>query len=352
MLECAVRSWLAVGGTVVAAAGVIAAHPLPAPGVGAVRIALAAADVTLDLVRHGQSVDNLDGILGTVPPGAPLTATGVQQAHDVASVIHGEFPGGIGGIYASEFLRTQETAAPLAQLLGLDVQVLPGLNEIDAGALDGKPLTSMTELSYLAGPLAWIAGFYLTPQGNSTTDPNGVAFNDQVTAAIQDIYRESTAESGGTATNPVTDVVFSHAGTIATWTLMNVKNPDFSVVFDDLINTRLPLSNTGQVVLEGNPTDGWTLVSWDGHAVAATPDLLTALFVDVRDLIVAPQIAAWHIEQALGTGDSATAAEALQAGSEQVLNAITAFPQNVMDSFDGAAAGEPNLTVGDALASL
>jgi broad specificity phosphatase PhoE len=36
-------------------------------------------------------------------------------------------------IYASSMIRTQETAAPLADLLGLPIVVLPGLREIDAG---------------------------------------------------------------------------------------------------------------------------------------------------------------------------------------------------------------------------
>lgn len=279
-----VRSWLTV---TVAGAGLVAAHPVAPPGVDVAGIDLAAADITLDFVRHGQSVDNAENILGTVPPGAPLTATGVQQAQDVAPVIQGEFPGGVDGIYASGFVRAQETAAPLAQLLGLNVQVLPGLNEINAGVLDARPLNLVTDLGYLAGPLAWIAGLYLMPQWGSTTDPNGVAFNDRVTDAVSTIYHDSIAGTG--ATDPSTDVAFSHAGTIAAWTLMNVKNPDFGLVVDELLATHLPLSNTGQVVLEGNPTDGWTLVSWDGHAVAATPDLVTALFVDVRDLITAPR---------------------------------------------------------------
>jgi broad specificity phosphatase PhoE len=37
------------------------------------------------------------------------------------------------GISASSMIRTQETAAPLADLLGLPIVVLPGLREIDAG---------------------------------------------------------------------------------------------------------------------------------------------------------------------------------------------------------------------------
>ena len=37
-------------------------------------------------------------------------------------------------IYASDIVRTQQTATPMSQYLGLPIQVLPGLREIQAGA--------------------------------------------------------------------------------------------------------------------------------------------------------------------------------------------------------------------------
>jgi broad specificity phosphatase PhoE len=42
------------------------------------------------------------------------------------------------GICASSMIRTQETAAPLADLLGLPIVVPPGLREIDAGVFYGQ----------------------------------------------------------------------------------------------------------------------------------------------------------------------------------------------------------------------
>ncbi len=39
---------------------------------------------------------------------------------------------------------------------------------------------------------------------------------------------------------------------------MNVKNPKLS-----LLNSHV-LPNVGRVVITGNPTNGWTLVDWDG----------------------------------------------------------------------------------------
>ena len=40
-------------------------------------------------------------------------------------------------IYASTMVRTQLTAAPMSQYLRLPIQVLPGLQEIEAGYFEG-----------------------------------------------------------------------------------------------------------------------------------------------------------------------------------------------------------------------
>lgn len=319
-------------------AGAVAATPLVVPQAGAVAvdILLAAQDITIDLVRHGESVDNAEHILGTLPPGAELTALGQQQSIDVASEINSEFPGGIAGIYASEFIRAQDTAQPLADLLNMDITVLAGLNEINAGWLEGGDLNNLlVQIGYAFAPLMWVMGHYWVPMLGSTIDPNGVVFNDRVGEAIQAIYGNTVADPE----NPLTNAAFAHAGTIAMWTLMNVRNPDFGLVFNELLDTRTPLANVGQVVIEGNPTDGWTLVSWDGNEVAATPDLLTGLFVDWRDFNVAPQIAAWNILEAFQGGDQAEIAAALQTGFNDVLTAFITFPQAVFETITGAFSG-------------
>ena len=108
---------------------------------------------------------------------------------------------------------------------------------------------------------------------------------------------------------------------------------------DILVHASVTPEPFGQVVIEGNPTDGWTLVSWEGHEVSATPDLLTGLFVDSRDLNVAPQIATWHVLEALQGGDPDQIAAALEAGCDQVLGALAAFPQAVFDTISGALSG-------------
>ncbi|MEB3049770.1 histidine phosphatase family protein [Mycolicibacter sp. MYC123] len=343
------RPWITAGVALVGA-GLVAAPVAPAAGqLAAVTlpgIELTAADMVLDLVRHAQSEDNVSGVLGTVPPGAPITDLGETQAAALAGKLAD--PDSYAGIYASQFIRTQETADGWLTAAGSDLHptVLAGLNELNAGFLEGQTMTSQAEgLLYMVAPLAWMFGQYWVPQLGSTIDPNGMAFNDRFTDAIDTIYNQGAAGADGTFDS----VAFSHAASISTWVMMNVKNPDFELFFQSLQQGLLP--NTGQVVIEGNPTDGWTLVSWNGQDVAENPGLLTGLFVDVRDLMVAPQMAGWHITEALQGGDPTEIMAALQTGFTDVFSAISAFPQAVIDTLTSAAGGSAE-AAGDLLASL
>ena len=286
--------------------------------------------IVLDFVRHGESGDMT--VVNTLVPGPDLTDTGEQQADDLVKVLSGN---GIDDIYASAMIRSQETAMPLAEALNLPIQVLPGLNEIDAGIFEGIPVNvgdlPLGGALYLLAPLAWTLGLDFVPQLGSTVDPNGIAFDESFSGAVQSIYDGSVGSDAGN----ITDAVFSHEGAIAIWTLMNVNNPDFSLVLQELLNTGELLPYTGQVVVQGEPGD-WTLVSWDGTSVPQDPGLPTELFVDFRDLITAPQFAGYDISEALLTGNSATIDAALQAGVSQIDTALTQFPVAVFDDIVSA----------------
>ena len=298
--------------------------------------ALAWADdgsIVLDFVRHGESGDMT--VVNTLVPGPELTDTGEQQAQALVNVLSGS---GIDDIYASAMTRSQETAMPLAEALNLPIQVLPGLNEIDAGIFESIPVNvgdlPLGGALYLLAPLAWTLGLDFVPQLGSTVDPNGVAFDESFSGAVQSIYDGNV----GTAAGDVTDAVFSHEAAIAVWTLMNVNNPDFSLVLQEFLNTGELLPYTGQVVVDGSPGD-WTLVSWDGTSVPEDPGLPTELFVDFRNLIEAPQFAGYDIDEALLTGNSATIDGAIQTGLSQVDSALTQFPVAVFDDIVDALTG-------------
>ena len=296
-------------------------------------MAWADGSIVLDFVRHGESGDM--AVVNTLVPGPDLTDTGEQQAQALVNAMSGN---GIDDIYASTMIRSQETAAPLAEALHLPINVLSGLNEIDAGIFEGIPVNvgdlPLGGALYLLAPLAWTLGLDFVPQLGSTVDPNGVAFDENFSGAVQSIYDGTVGTEAGT----VTDAVFSHEGAIAIWTLMNVNNPDFALVLQELLNTGELLPYTGQVVLDGSPGD-WTLVSWDGTPVPQDPGLPTELFVDFRDLITAPQFASYDIYEALLTGNSATIETAIQAGVSQIDTALTQFPIALFDDIVSAFGG-------------
>jgi hypothetical protein len=292
--------------------------------------------IILDFVRHGQSIDNAAGIIDTTPPGTGLTQLGEYQAGAVANAIQTEYPNSIAGIFSSEEARSLETAAPLAEALGGNtaVEVLPGLNEIPAGVFEGDSTSSLEGILYLLGPLSWVFGDVLMPD---VGDPsvNGVTFDEGFGNAVQTIYDGTV---GSDVTGTPADIAYSSEGSIAVWTLMNVNNPDFSALLQEVLTTGGLLSNTGQVVVEGSPGD-WTLVSYDGTPVPQDPGLGTELFVDSRNLIEAPQFAGYDIYEALLTGNSATIDSAIQAGVSQVDTALAQFPVAVFDDIVAASGG-------------
>jgi broad specificity phosphatase PhoE len=293
--------------------------------------------IVIDFVRHGQDAANAAGIIETTPPGDELTPLGYTEAMTVGAMLAPQSP--FAGLYDSDLFRTQETAACvpgcLADLTQMTPQILSGLNEINAGIYEGSPVYSLEGLLYLLTPAAWTLGADFVPIPGST-DPNGIAFDERFGDAVQTIYG-NTVESGGS--NP-TDVAFSSEGAITTWTLMNVKNPDFGVLFDELLKTGQFLPNGGEVVVEGDPQDGWTLVSYDGQPVPQDPGLPTELFVDARNLIEAPQFAAYNIYDALMTGDPATVTSAIDGGLSQVISATEQFPVAVISDLTNALAGD------------
>jgi broad specificity phosphatase PhoE len=297
--------------------GLLAAGPL------LVASATARADesITLDFVRHGESGDM--SVINTLVPGPDLTALGHDQADALAQALA---QSGIEEIYASTMVRSLETAMPLANSLGLPVEQLAGLNEINAGIFEGAPVdigdVPLGGALYLLAPVLWTLGLDFVPELGSS-DFDGMEFEDRVNAAVQTIYGTSVANGADI------DGVFSHEGTIAIWTLMNVDNPDVNLVLDDLLKTGELLPYTGTVEVQGDPQDGWTLVDWDGQPVPRDPGLLTELFVDVRGLITAPQMAAYNIGEAFGSGDQTVVTDAIQNGVNEITTATTQFPQSV-----------------------
>jgi broad specificity phosphatase PhoE len=85
--------------------------------------------VDLLLIRHAEPVRVASGEGGDGPVDPPLTPAGREQATRLAAWLAGE---SIDAVVSSPMKRAIETAAPVADALGLAVEVVPQLVEYDA----------------------------------------------------------------------------------------------------------------------------------------------------------------------------------------------------------------------------
>ncbi|MGB8389247.1 histidine phosphatase family protein [Mycobacterium sp.] len=198
-----------------------------------------ARSITVTFIRNAQSQANADGVIETDIPGPSLTPEGRDQAQQLAHARH-DFD----SIYASAMAEAQQTAGPLASELGKQVEVIDGLQSLNAGWYNGKPET-MANSTYLLAPADWVNG---DGRDSIPGSISGTEFNKQFGAAVRKIYDSGHPKP----------VVFSQGTAIMVWTLMNTKNGKDSLL------TSHPLPNVGRVVISGNPMTGWTLVDWDG----------------------------------------------------------------------------------------
>ncbi|MEV6168496.1 histidine phosphatase family protein [Streptomyces sp. NPDC051954] len=200
------------------------------------------------LIRHGQTPSNVDHLLDTAVPGPGLTALGERQAALLPQALADE---DIDALYVSTLIRTRLTAAPLAAARGLDMLVRDGIREVSAGDLEMLPGDAEHGRIYMQTAFAWAAGDVglRMPGGESGTEALGR-------------YDAVVAEAAGSGAGTVAMV--SHGAAIRVWTAARADNVDISFA------AARPLDNTGVVVLEGSPSDGWKALSWAGAVVEAT----------------------------------------------------------------------------------
>lgn len=97
------------------------------------------------LARHGQNVDNLNGVLNGHRD-LPLTDKGVEQAQELARRIN-ESALVFDKIYCSPLIRAKRTAEIVAEELGMPKPtVLDSLIERDFGVMGGQPINKIEEL--------------------------------------------------------------------------------------------------------------------------------------------------------------------------------------------------------------
>lgn len=193
------------------------------------------------LLRHGQTTANVRGELDTAIPGPGLTPLGMAQAASVPSGLRGE---AVDAIFASQLIRTQQTAAPLAADRGLAVTVLDGIHEIEAGELE-LATDRESYRRFFEVCIAWGGGDRDRVMPGAA---NGHGFFARFDAAIDAIGEVGTA------------VVVSHAAAMRVWIAGTARN------IEPAFTAQQELDNTGLVVLEGSRA-GWDLVEWRGSPV-------------------------------------------------------------------------------------
>ncbi|HLS49680.1 MAG TPA: histidine phosphatase family protein, partial [Actinomycetaceae bacterium] len=200
-------------------------------------------EMRLILIRHGQTPSNVRGLLDTAAPGPGLTELGWEQAAAVPDVLAGER---VDVVFASNLIRTQQTARPLMTERDLPRVIRPGIREIEAGQLEMLGDRDSVEAYMTTIGQWWHDREVRMPGGES---------GSEVFARFDSVVDE--AHSGGAETA----VFFSHGAMIRAWAGGRASN----VSLDFIAAT--PVRNTGVVVLEGEPRAGWEVLTWEGEAI-------------------------------------------------------------------------------------
>ncbi|WP_413453033.1 histidine phosphatase family protein [Georgenia phoenicis] len=195
----------------------------------------------LILVRHGQTSSNVADLLDTAEPGADLTELGREQAAAVPRSLADE---DIDVVYASTLVRTQQTAAPLLAERGLELRVRDGIREIAAGDFEMRG-DEEAHRAYVGTIFGWA-------QDPSRRLPGGEN-GHEVWQRFDDVVAEAHADGARTA------VLFSHGAVIRSWTAVRAENVTGEHA------AYHPITNTGAVVLEGSPREGWWAELWEGQ---------------------------------------------------------------------------------------
>ena len=178
------------------------------------------------LVRHGQSEANVALRLDSLPPGAPLTGDGQEQARVLVETL-ADTP--VSAVLASRATRAQQTAAPLAAALGLDVEVVDGVQETFVGDLEGQAGWPVLE-EYDRAYGQWFAG---SPGVHPPGGESGTEVLDRYLPVVAHLRARLEAD-------PQRSVVLVSHGAAIRWVTTSVSDvPAAFAVSTHLANTEL-----------------------------------------------------------------------------------------------------------------
>lgn len=193
----------------------------------------------LILIRHGETQSNVDKLLDTAHPGAPLNERGLQQAVDLAEAIAHEE---IDALFVSTLTRAQQTGAPLAAARGLEARIIDGVHEIQAGVEEMSPDWT----AYVGMLETW------SPTNLDAKLEGGESAREFMTR-----FDGAIAQIEADGHDCV--AVVSHGAALRVWAL--AKDP---AAWGE---HTIPLRNTQWIVLNGSTADGWKIERWGDHSL-------------------------------------------------------------------------------------
>jgi probable phosphoglycerate mutase len=142
------------------------------------------------LARHGQNLDNANGILNGHRD-EPLTDIGITQAEEVAAKI-AEAGLHFDHIFASPLVRAHKTAEIIAETIaGPQPEVLPDLIERDFGVMTGVEQSRIEELCAPDIIKTETVTYFLDPQG-AETFPDLLERAHRLLASLAAKYQEGS----------------------------------------------------------------------------------------------------------------------------------------------------------------
>lgn len=192
------------------------------------------------MIRHGETTENARGAISTIAPGPELTDMGRRQAAAIPAALGEER---VEAIYASTLRRTSMTATPLAERLELPIRVIAGIEEIHGGVWEHRADQEAMR-GYISPLISWWSDRSARIQGGE----DGHDFFARFDPAIARIAREHEPDA--------TVAIFSHGAALRVWCAWSARN----ISEEDTQGLRL--DNTGMVIMEGSPADGWEATLW------------------------------------------------------------------------------------------
>lgn len=218
----------------------------------------------LVLVRHGQTIANIDRILDTALPGAPLSDKGVKQARDLGRLLMPSVER-FGEIATSQALRARQTGTQAVAGLHyrgrneIKVRTVAGVYEIQAGDIEGRN-DKGAHRTYMEHFYLWMSG-----QRNKRL-PGGESGADVLNRALPTLQQLlEDHEKYGRAKGCSDVLLVSHGATIRLIAqYLSGVDPEYALF------SRIPNTDRVELVADASASlepGAWRIERWGDNAL-------------------------------------------------------------------------------------